>query len=341
MKKIVLIFLIVLYKTIYSQTWVNVTSDYIYNPSFEEYYSCPQNTSDPSNYWIDSCKYWSHATYASPDYHNACQNALLNPLLGVPINYVMKNQMPFHGNGYLGFYAYSLINFNMWCEYVQSSFIKKLITGKKYKLQMRIIPSKHNSYGVSKIGVHLSTNSLSNNTQQSSFKFSPTMLNSQGIIDDTTKWFLFNENFTATGLENNLTIGWFADTVTSDNGYFDTTINQLTYGFSYYAIDSLILMEYNADFDIEGFNINIMTPNGDGLNDIMDFSNYKLNSLNFEVYNRWGNKVFYSQDVNIKWVGKTIGDTPLNDGVYYYIIKATLPDTKENIIKTGHISLIH
>lgn len=320
-----------------SQTWINVTTDYINNPSFEDYTSCPQNTSDPFNYWVDSCKYWSHVTYASPDYYNTCSNIFINPLFGVPYNYPLRYQLPYHGYGYLGFYAYGLINTNLWCEYVNSRLIKKLESGRKYKFEMRISPSKYNVYGITKIGVHLSPNSLSNNYQQTSFKFNPTMLNSKGIINDTTNWFLFEEEFTATGLENYITIGWYADTVTNDNGYIDTTFNQINYGYPYYAIDSINLLESK----IKEFDVNVFTPNNDGVNDIIDFSEYNFKNLKFELYNRWGNLVFSTNDVNLKWGGLNDKSLPLSDGVYYYIIYAEIRNLKDKIEKKGYLTIIH
>ena len=321
-----------------SQTWLNVTTDYINNPSFEDYTACPQNTSDPSNYWIDSCKNWSHVTYASPDYLNTCANGLFLPNAGVPNNIVMNLQYPFDGNAYLGFFAYGILSGgNLWCEYIQTKVKHNLIKGRNYKFNMRIIPSKNNAYGISKIGVNMSENSLSNNFQQTSFKFNPTMLNSRGIISDTTKWFLFDEEFVANGNENFITIGWFADTLTSDYGYFDTITNQLDYGAVYYAIDSINLLELN----VKDFNINVFTPNNDGVNDVIDFSQFNFKNMEFNLYNRWGNLVFNSSDINLIWVGFNNSNNDLKDGVYFYTLRAEIPDVKDKIEKKGYLSIIH
>jgi gliding motility-associated-like protein len=307
-----------------SQTWLNVTTDYVNNPSFEEYSSCPQNTSDPSNYWIDSCKNWSHVTYASPDYLNSCANGLFLPNAGVPNNIVMIRQYPFDGNAYLGFFAHAILGWgSLWCEYVQTKLNKKLINGKNYKYTMRISPSKNNAYGISKIGVNMSENSLSNNFQQTSFKFNPTMLNSKGLINDTTKWFLFEEEFVANGNENFITIGWFADTLTSDNGYFDSLSSQIIYADTYYAIDSINLLELSCTNNLP----NIFTPNGDNVNDVFKLTNCGA-ILNTSIYNRWGNLVFQTENQNHFWDGRTTSGEECVDGIYYYII-----ETKEKTLK--------
>ncbi len=319
-----------------SQTWLNVTTDYINNPSFEEYSACPQKYSTPGNLWIDSCIGWTAATNATSDYLNACANGLY-PLAGVPNNIPMVNQLAYHGNGYCGFIANSLAASNMWCEYIQTTLINKFVIGKRYRFTMRIIPSKTILYGVSRIGVHFSSSKLTTGYQETSFKFTPTLLNSKGVIEDTTKWFLFDEEFTATGNENIVTIGWFGDTLTSDNGYYDTILAQIIYRLPYYAVDSINLLESK----IKEFNINVLTPNNDGVNDILDFSEYNFKNLKFELYNRWGNLVFNTNDVNLKWGGLNNKGIPLTDGVYFYIINAEIPDIKDKIQKNGYLSIIH
>ncbi len=333
-------------KTTVSQTLINVTSQYINNPSFEDYTNCPLGTSDPNNYWIDSCLYWFHATYASPDYLNSCSNAI-NPLVGVPNNYVMGRQLPFHGNGYLGLLAHSVLgNGELWCEYIGTKLKMNLAANKQYKYTMRISPSKNNACGVSKIGAHFSQNSLANNTQKTSFKFAPTLLNSKGIIDDTTKWFLFDEEFTATGQESFLTIGWFADTLTSDNGYFDSLSNTIIYPDTYYAIDSINILEVQSDLfttqnllNGSAFEVNIITPNNDGANEVIDFSKYNFTELSFTIYNRWGVLVYKTNDIRSSWDGKNNDGKTLSDGTYYYLLEGTT-SKNEAMQKHNYIVII-
>lgn len=62
------------------------------------------------------------------------------------------------------------------------------------------------------------------------------------------------------------------------------------------------------------------TPNNDRLNDVFRIINMNGQQLiSFSIYNRFGNKVFYSKDVNKGWDGKINGtDQPL--GTYVYVI---------------------
>jgi len=80
---------------------------------------------------------------------------------------------------------------------------------------------------------------------------------------------------------------------------------------------------------------NIITPNGDGLNDFLaipclDIEPYPNNHL--IVYNQWGAKVFeanpYSNNPDQAWRGTMDGDPgkPLPDATYFFVFKATPDD---------------
>lgn len=66
---------------------------------------------------------------------------------------------------------------------------------------------------------------------------------------------------------------------------------------------------------------NVFTPNGDGTNDkFTPILPYKfIKSVDFIVYNRWGNIVFQTNDPMINWDGKDQeSGKPVSDGVYFY-----------------------
>ncbi|HTA61836.1 MAG TPA: PKD domain-containing protein, partial [Bacteroidia bacterium] len=66
---------------------------------------------------------------------------------------------------------------------------------------------------------------------------------------------------------------------------------------------------------------NIFTPNGDGKNDVFFIpgvcpdDNYSL-----QIFDRWGNTLFSSQQRNNVWDGKTPNGADATDGVYYFIV---------------------
>lgn len=68
--------------------------------------------------------------------------------------------------------------------------------------------------------------------------------------------------------------------------------------------------------------LNGITPNGDGYNDVLDYSAlaYKEN-LTFEVFDRYGTKIHVAnKDNGFKWNGKSV-DRQLTTGTYWYVIR--------------------
>ncbi|MBB6612030.1 gliding motility-associated C-terminal domain-containing protein [Pontibacter sp. Tf4] len=65
---------------------------------------------------------------------------------------------------------------------------------------------------------------------------------------------------------------------------------------------------------------NIITPNGDNLNDVFrpDKKARFIRSVKFTVFNRWGVKVFEGNDKDINWPGTDSDGNRLTDGIYYY-----------------------
>jgi gliding motility-associated-like protein len=82
----------------------------------------------------------------------------------------------------------------------------------------------------------------------------------------------------------------------------------------------------------------IFSPNGDGNNDMLYVRSPSLLSLHFEVYNRWGEKVFETNDINHGWDGQHRGN-PSPGGVYVYRLKARKNDGEELELK-GDITLV-
>lgn len=80
------------------------------------------------------------------------------------------------------------------------------------------------------------------------------------------------------------------------------------------------------------------TPNGDGNNDILYPRAIKVTNLQFEIFNRWGQMVYESQQLTDGWDG-TFHDIPLNSEVFVYFIRATCPD-RTTIERKGTVTLI-
>lgn len=68
---------------------------------------------------------------------------------------------------------------------------------------------------------------------------------------------------------------------------------------------------------------NLLTPNGDGFNDVWDLSEVPdIGSTKVSVVNRWGKTVFSTENYQHDWEGTFEGE-PLPDGVYIYIIEGS------------------
>lgn len=85
---------------------------------------------------------------------------------------------------------------------------------------------------------------------------------------------------------------------------------------------------------------NAFTPNGDGLNDYLyPLNAYKADNLQFSVYNRLGQRVFYTTDWTKKWDG-TINGNPQDSGVYVWMLQYTNHDTGKKVFQKGFTMLI-
>ena len=82
------------------------------------------------------------------------------------------------------------------------------------------------------------------------------------------------------------------------------------------------------------------TPNGDGLNDYLSPINaIKADNLEFRVYNRWGQLVFFSRDWTKKWDGRVNGILQ-STGVFVWHLSYTHRDTGEKVFQKGTTTLI-
>jgi gliding motility-associated-like protein len=86
---------------------------------------------------------------------------------------------------------------------------------------------------------------------------------------------------------------------------------------------------------------NAFTPNGDGVNDYFEiFGNKKVwLEMEMNVFNRWGEKVFESKDMNFQWDGKFRGVLQ-NPQVYVYELYLTYINGYKMPLQKGSLTLI-
>jgi len=80
------------------------------------------------------------------------------------------------------------------------------------------------------------------------------------------------------------------------------------------------------------------TPNNDNLNDGFGVKGIAINQFTIEIYNRWGEKLYQSNDIDEKWVPNYMGND-IQEGIYLYLINYT--DFNDNSYrKAGTITLL-
>jgi gliding motility-associated-like protein len=87
---------------------------------------------------------------------------------------------------------------------------------------------------------------------------------------------------------------------------------------------SLLAIVTDPDFFIP----NVFSPNADGVNDVAQTNFRKLTEFTFEIYDRWGHKVFATSTQDVWWDG-LVGGKEAPDGVYYYTLQGQLPQERE------------
>ena len=85
---------------------------------------------------------------------------------------------------------------------------------------------------------------------------------------------------------------------------------------------------------------NVLTPNGDGVNDIWFIKQVGLKDVQVKIYNRWGEVVYEYSGVSGGWNGKNKNGNMCSDGTYYYVAGIT-GITNEVKQEKGFIELIN
>ncbi|MFN5444904.1 MAG: gliding motility-associated C-terminal domain-containing protein, partial [Crocinitomicaceae bacterium] len=83
---------------------------------------------------------------------------------------------------------------------------------------------------------------------------------------------------------------------------------------------------------------NAFSPNNDGENDTLYVRGRPAYQIEFRIYNRWGENVFYSNDLKKGWDGTYKGEKLPPDVYDYYLIVYCIDDVKKQI--QGNITLL-
>jgi gliding motility-associated-like protein len=103
------------------------------------------------------------------------------------------------------------------------------------------------------------------------------------------------------------------------------------------AASDSVKIEVLYDFDI--FLPIAFSPNGDGSNDVLYVRGHNIKNLLLEIYDRWGELVFTTVDVNSGWDG-TYKGKPLDTGVFNYVLRFDRTMNFKSEIQKGNITLV-
>ncbi|MCK9162814.1 MAG: OmpA family protein [Bacteroidales bacterium] len=200
----------------HNQTMGQKDKNLIYNPSFEEYYTCPQKI-EPYGYMSEAVAWWQ-PTGGSADYYNKCGSRQCN----VPKN-KLGIQMPRTGIGMVGIYTSK----TTYREYIQTEFKEELIEGETYKLTFYVSLSEYSAGAIATIGALFTEDRIQQDTremltdqeitkydngisQSISTYLKPQIVNSYNHpIVDTENWVKIEGEYRAHGGERFITIGNF------------------------------------------------------------------------------------------------------------------------------------
>jgi gliding motility-associated-like protein len=101
------------------------------------------------------------------------------------------------------------------------------------------------------------------------------------------------------------------------------------------TVRGLVKVEDNFTLYIPG----AFTPNGDGVNDLFRAWGVAIDSYSMRIYNRWGDLIFNTNDINTPWDGRKKGGEVQNDTYVYHIEVVDLHGEKHTYV--GDVSVIY
>jgi len=299
------------------------------NPSFEHYTSCP--TSDGMIYLASP---WQDPSTGSSDYFNECSSS---NQASVPTS-IFGHRWPRTGKGYVGIGTYQGPVTPNAREFIEVQLTDSLKKGVEYCIGFYVSLGENTWYASNGLSAYLSNNYIS--CSGCLLPFVPQINYLGPPIKDTLNWFLVSGNYIAIGGEQYITIGNFN---TDSNTKIDT-VNPTGSGggAAYYYIDDVYVGTCDTIKPppvVSSLTIpNVFTPNNDQQNDVFSISSNNLQSLNCQIFNRWGVKVWELTTPLESWDGHDKTGIPCSEGVYFYVLHATGTDSRV-YHQTGFIQL--
>lgn len=102
------------------------------------------------------------------------------------------------------------------------------------------------------------------------------------------------------------------------------------------AASASIRIIVNTEFDF--FVPTAFSPNGDGVNDQFGFGGAGVEQLDFNIYNRWGKRIWHTSNVDAKWDGRFKGEK-LPMETYSWVANVVFRDGRDKVF-SGSVTLL-
>lgn len=330
MKTSFFIISLLFFSQVFSQTsiWTLIN-----NPDFETYNNCPTGGSNVNNDLVS----WVQASDGTSDYFNTSSSC------GFTSSFNFFNTPPNSPNGD-GFIGFSFWNFASNREYIGTCLTNSLTTGDSYTMEFSLFPASGSGLIFAGTSSLNPTIAVYGNVDCSKLPFTGSgippasdgwiLLGSQSVNLSVSQWTDHQLNFMAPSDISAIIIGG-ASSIPPGSG--TGTGGQDHYYFFDYAGPEIPSQNAPIVFKKHIEIPNVFTPNGDGSNETFRINQMGIDNFLIKIYNRWGNVVFESTDMDFEWDG-TNSNGKLPTATYYYTIEATYVDGESENIK-GTISL--
>ncbi|HLP54150.1 MAG TPA: gliding motility-associated C-terminal domain-containing protein [Fluviicola sp.] len=118
----------------------------------------------------------------------------------------------------------------------------------------------------------------------------------------------------------------------TEPGIYIVTASNVCYSWS----DTAFIFEIACDIEVP----NVIVLSSEEGNNVFYVNYSGIESFECTIINRWGNEVYFYNDPAAAWDGKTQNGEPVDEGTYFYTIKAVLSNGEE-LQKQGFVQVYH
>ena len=198
--------------------------------------------------------------------------------------------------------------------------------------------------------------------QTPSIKVSPLVTSDYSLVYTIAGCIAKDTAIVTVNLSPKANISASSNTISTDDSVLISVTGGLSYFWSNGSIENTIIMKplndtvycviasnNNGCFDTACIQIkvrgistlyvpNTFTPNDDGINDVFLVPYTNVEKFHLVIFNKWGNLLFETNDINVGWDGKYCGEF-VPEGLYVYSIEA-IGDDKVTYRKLGTVTVL-